>query len=88
MTFGMFLCPDVKAMQAALGFWDCTRHPCLFSAELSASTKMKRLQPVISSSSAWGFPDILGKSAATVAELFAPFLVDGRLSLKAVIMDA
>ena len=88
VTFGMFLCPDVKAMQAALGFWDCTRHPCLFSAELSASTKMKRLQPVISSSSAWGFPDILGKSAATVAELFAPFLVDGRLSLKAVIMDA
>ena len=88
VTLGLYVHPYVQAMQAALGFWDCGRHPCFYSGELSASTVMQTLDPVVSGSSAcvpWGIHDILGRSSATIAEVVAPFLVDGRLSLKAVI---
>ena len=88
VTLAVYLCPDVQAMQAALGSWDCSMHPLFYSGELWASTAMKSIGPEISSSPGQGFKDIFGRSAASIAEVVAPYLVDGRLSLKAVIKAA
>ena len=88
VTLGLYLCLDAKAMEATFGIWDCNRHPCLYGGELSVSTAMKRMGPVVTSNPDWGFKDILGRSAATIAELVSQLLVDGRLSLKAAIKSA
>ena len=85
VTLGLYLCPYVQALKEALGFWDCARQPCFYSGELWASTTIQMMDLVVSNGGGRGTNDILGVSAATIAEVVAPFLVDGWLSLKAVI---
>ena len=88
MTFGVNLTVDEVEMEAMLGFWDCDNNPVLFKAELWVADRLEGEVNTVSHSLVYGFNDILGRSAATLAELVAPLLVGGYLSLKAVIKAA
>ena len=88
MTFGMYLTVDDDEMEAMLGFWDSDDNPVLFKAELWVANQLEGEMNTVCHGLALGFTDVLGRSAATLAELIAPLLVGGCLSLKAVIKAA
>ena len=79
---------DKKYMATALGFWGESQ-PIVIGAELWAGPKVSTSKPIIGHRIVCITSNILdGSSAATIAEVVAPFLVDGRLTLKAVITRA
>ena len=88
VQFALSLEVHTKYMATVLGFWG-EDQPIMVSAELWAG-------PRIATSKAYPGPRVVcatdnalgGSSAATVAEEVAPFLVDGRLTFKAVIAQA
>ena len=87
-TFGMYLHVDGNEMEAMLGFWDGDDNPCLFKAELWVAGQLVTELNVACHGVSFGCSDILERSAATLAEVVAPSLVGGRLSLMAVIKAA
>ena len=89
ITLGMFLAVHSRVMETMLGFWDSLENPCLFNAEMWVAGQLEgEIINVACHGLSFGFPDVLGRSAATFSELVAPLLVGGRLSLKAVIKAA
>ena len=88
VSLGVFLHVDSGEMRSVLNFWDPERQPCLFEAELWAGGSVRHWIRHVSTSSGIGFPDLLGRSGATIAEVVAPSLSEGHLSLKVVIKAA
>ena len=88
ITLGMYLNVDEHEMEAMLGFWNGDDNPCLFKAELWVAGQLESKLNDVCHGSSFGCSDILKRSAATLAEVVAPSLVGGCLSLKAVIKAA
>ena len=85
VTLAVFLHVDVDTMRSVMCFWDTKRQPCFFKAKLhAAGSVLSRLFNVVISSGL-GTVNILRRSGATIAEVVAPSLTNGCLSLKAVI---
>ena len=89
VTLGFCLRVACGSMNHVLESWNPDEQPCLFRAELwvpSCTTvgTTRQLHNVCTGSGS-GVTNLLGRSGATIAEVVAPFLKEGRLSLKAVI---
>ena len=85
VTLGVYLRVDSGSMRSVLDFWDPVGQPCLFRAELWASGRALQQLHHVYTGSSLGTVNLLGRSGATIAEVVAPSLNDGRLNLKAVI---
>ena len=86
MTFGVFLQVASGSMSQVLKSWDPFEQPCVLRAELWAANKMRELHGVnCKAGSGRGYRNFLNRSGTTIAEAVGPFLVEGRLNLKAVI---
>ena len=85
VTFGMVLAVDYVVMKTVTGSLspDQQQLPLRYLAELSAGSNRHTLNTI--SLSPVGLCDYLGQSGSTLAEVVAPHLVEGRLTLKAVI---
>ena len=85
VTLGVYLRVDFGSMRPVLEFWDPEGQPCLFRAELCASRRVWQQLHSVCTGPSVGAANFLGRSGATIAEVVAPYLDEGRLNLKAVI---
>ena len=85
VTLGLYLEVDSGSMRSMLDFWDEEMQPCHYRHELWAAGSRRIRTHLVTASSGWGLNNLLGRSSATIAEVVAPSLNDGCLSLKAVI---
>ena len=88
ITLGMYLAVNTVKMNRILGCWGKDKIFCLFKAELWGGGEFGLGLDDLESHAQFGSHDILHRSGATIAELVAPSLVEGRLHLKAVITAA
>ena len=81
MTFGLFLTTDDILMERIFGLRAPDQRPFLFKAKLLAGSKRRYLNTISDDSVGWR--DFFSHSGSTLAEVVAPHLVEGRLTLRA-----
>ena len=90
VTFGLFLTKDDALMDPVLGSPSPGQRQRFFwiLAEVSAGSKrffLNNISPSSFGRSDTGRSDVFGQSGSTLQEVVAPYLVEGRLTLKAVV---
>jgi hypothetical protein len=73
---------DAELMRAALGLWTVDQGVSI-TALLTTPAKTHKLNVTLTYDHNYGIADSLNRSRATIEEVVAPYLVDGRLKLSA-----